>query len=107
VIGIFNVTPQVVTLGASYLRIMTMCYVFLAMSMVLASALNGAGDAVSPMVILAATFLGVRIVLAYLLPTFFGLGTTGIWIAVSVAYVFQGIAMAVRFRAGRWKSRLV
>jgi putative MATE family efflux protein len=107
VIGIFNRTPQVVTLGSAYIRITTLSYAFLAMSIVLANALNGAGDAVSPMIILAVTFLGIRIALAYLLPNLFGLRTTGIWIAVSASYAVQGIAMAVAFRAGNWKRRRV
>jgi len=107
VIGIFNRTPQVVALGSEYLRVRTLSYVFLAMSMIMASGLNGAGDSVSPMIILAVTFLGIQITLAYLLPTLTGLQTMGIWIAIAIAYAFQGIVMAVRFRTGRWKRRRV
>ena len=107
VIGIFNRTTQVVTLGSEYVRVRTLSYVFLAMSMVMSSALNGAGDTVSPMIILAVTLLGILTSLAVLLPRLMGLQIMGVWIAITAAYVFQGIAMAVRFRTGRWKRREV
>ncbi len=107
VIGIFNRTTQVVTLGSEYVRVRTLSYVFLAMSMVMSSALNGAGDTVSPMIILAVTLLGILTSLAVLLPKLMGLQIMGVWIAITAAYVFQGIAMAVRFRTGRWKRREV
>lgn len=103
VIGIFNRTPQVVTLGSEYIRVRTLSYVFLAMGLVMASALNGAGDAVSPMIILAVTLLGIQITLAFLLSKLMGLQTMGVWIAIAAAYTFQGIAMTIRFHAGRWK----
>jgi Na+-driven multidrug efflux pump len=107
VIGIFNRTPEVVKLGSQYIRIRTLSYVFLAMSLVMANALNGAGDAVSPMIILAVTHLGIQITLAFLLPKLMGLQTMGVWIAIATGYAFQGIAMAIRFRAGRWKRHKV
>lgn len=107
VIGIFNRTTQVVTLGSEYVRVRTLSYVFLAMSMVMSSALNGAGDTVSPMIILAVTLLGILTSLAVLLPRLMGLQIMGVWIAITAAYVFQGIVMAVRFRTGRWKRREV
>jgi len=55
------------------------------------------------MIILAVTLLGIQITLAFLLSKLMGLQTMGVWIAIAAAYTFQGIAMTIRFHAGRWK----
>ncbi len=102
----FNKTPQILSIGSGYLRIRTLSYFFLAMGMVMAMALNGAGDTVTPMIILAVTLLGIQIPLALYLPKLLN-STLGIWPTIAVAFVVQGLAMAGWFRLGRWKKKQV
>lgn len=105
VIEIFNTQSQIVEHGSRYLRLRSATYMFLALGMVLASALNGAGDTLYPMLILAVSLLGVQLPLAYRLPGAMGGDPLGIWLAIAAAFTVQGIAMAAWFAVGRWKRK--
>jgi Na+-driven multidrug efflux pump len=45
----------------------------------------------------------IQISLAYLLPHYFGLGITGIWIAVIIGIIIQAILLTLMYRSGTWK----
>ena len=107
VIRIFNGNPQIVAVGAVYLRMRTFGYLFLALAMVMTGALNGAGDTLTPMIILGVSLLAVQVPLALVLPLFTAEGTMGIWLAILIAQVIQGVALAGWFVTGRWKTRKV
>ncbi len=106
-IGLFNHSPAIVEHGAAYLRVRVATYLFLAVALVMASALNGAGDTVFPAIVLAATLVAVQIPLAVLLPRLLGGDPLGVWLAVSTAFLLQGLAMAGWFLRGRWKQKVV
>jgi putative MATE family efflux protein len=107
VIRVFNGDPAVVALGASYLRIRVASYLFLAPALVIASAFNGAGDAVTPMVMRALGLLVVQIPAAILLPRLWGAGAVGVWVAIALASLVQGGGLAASFATGRWKRARV
>jgi putative MATE family efflux protein len=107
VIRAFNDGPEIVAVGSSYLRVRVMGYLFLGLGLVMASALNGAGDTVAPMVILAVTLVGVQVPLALVLPPLLGGRPLGVWIAITAAFVLQGSAMGIWFLRGRWKQQRV
>jgi putative MATE family efflux protein len=107
IIGVFNQTPGILEIGSEYLRIRVAGYLFLAAGLVLANALNGAGDTVATMTILFGALLGIQLPLAYLLPRLMGGNPMGIWLAITTATAVQGLAIILWFRAGRWKQRRV
>jgi Na+-driven multidrug efflux pump len=107
VIGLFNRTPGILEIGSEYLRVRVAGYIFLALGLVLASALNGAGDIVATMIILSISLLGIQLPLAYFLPRLLGGDALGIWLAITVATAVQGLVMVFWFRSGRWKQRRV
>jgi putative MATE family efflux protein len=107
IIYVFNNNPEVIREGVSFLRIVTLSYVFLAMGIVLHQSLHGAGDTVPPMIITAISLLGVRIPLALFLPKFFPLNTQGIWLAYALSTVLEGSVVAFWFKAGRWKRKKI
>jgi Na+-driven multidrug efflux pump len=45
----------------------------------------------------------IQIPLGYFLPQHFGLGITGIWIAVIVGIIIQAILLGMMYRSGSWK----
>jgi len=107
IISVFNTNPNVLYQGASFLHIVTLSYVFLAMAIVLHQALNGAGDTLSPMVITGIAVLGLRIPLAMVLPRLFDLSTSGIWLAMALSTALEGSVVAFWFRSGRWKKKKI
>ena len=103
----FNREPEVVHIGARYLRIVSPFYIFAALGIVLGRALNGAGDSMSPMVITILSLWGLQVPLAILLSRIWQPPTQGIWWAIATAFVVQGLLIAGWFETGRWKHRRV
>jgi len=45
----------------------------------------------------------IQIPLGYFLPQYFGLGITGIWIAVIIGIIIQAVLLGIMYRNGSWK----
>jgi Na+-driven multidrug efflux pump len=102
----FNSEVEVIQVGARYLRIISPFYVFTAAGIVLGRSLNGAGDSLTPMIITVLT-LGLQVPLAVLFSHLWHPATQGIWWAIVVATVLNGILVAAWFQTGRWKRTRV
>lgn len=94
--------PTVVEIGAVYLQFLSPTFGFIAFSLILGRALNGAGDTLSPMVITLASQVGVGLGLVILLSHFIGLN--GVWLGIALSNVVQGVVMWLWYRTGRWKA---
>lgn len=102
-LGIYTTDPDVIRLGE-------MCLIFIAfaqplqcISVVVASALRGAGDTRATLVF---TFVGIwviRVGIGYLLGIVFHLGLFGMWLAWYGDFCARAALIALRFRAGKWK----
>ena len=101
-VGIFTPDTTVIEIGAIYLQFLSPTFGFIAFSLILGRALNGAGDTRSPMVITLVSQVGVGLGLVILLSHFIGLN--GIWLGIALSNVVQGIVMWLWYRTGRWKS---
>jgi len=101
-IGLFNADPQVVETGATMLRWVAPTFVFLAFSVVLGNAMNGAGDTLLPLVVVAVAVLVVRVPLALGLSAAWN-SADGVWAALAISSVLQGLLYAGAFLSGRWK----
>ena len=93
---------ETVRLAVAYLRIAIWSEPFLALGMVLTGALQGAGETKTPTLLTAATMIGLRLPLAWLLATQLGLGAVGGWWAMTLTTIVQGLLTFVIFRQGRW-----
>jgi putative MATE family efflux protein len=102
--GIVSRDASVLDETARYLRITMLVEPFMAVSVVLAGCLQGAGDTKGAMVVIVTALWGIRLPLAYLLAVTMGYGAPGVWIAMAVSMFFQSIGMTLRFRQGRWKE---
>jgi Na+-driven multidrug efflux pump len=105
---------EVIPLAARLLRIVAYAMLPLAVSMVLAGALRGAGDTRWPLAFTVIGLLLIRVPLAlWLAPpelsifgTEFhgaGLGAAGAWYAAVIDIYVRGILMAARFLHGGWQ----
>ena len=102
---IFTDDLGVIEIGSDFLQWLSPTFGFIAFSLVLGKALNGAGDTFSPMMITLAAQLGVGLVLVILLSHYIGL--KGVWIGIALSNVVQGGAMWLWYRTGRWKTKKV
>jgi len=93
--------------GAQVLRALAIGYLAMAWNYVFDAAQAGAGDTLSPMVVNLIALWLVQVPLAYLLARGAHLGARGIWVALSLGWVFQAMLMWLRFRQGRWKLKRI
>jgi putative MATE family efflux protein len=96
--------PRVINEGRDYLRIIALCEIFLGFEIVLEGAFAGAGYSLPPMLV-SVPLTWLRIPLAAWLSGPCGMGSTGIWWAISLTTGLKGVLIAVWFKAGTWKPK--
>jgi len=74
----------------------------MAWGVILAGALNGAGDTRGVMWIVALSVWLVRLPVSFFLAIVFGMGATGVWWAMNLSLVFQALLLSRRFLKRRW-----
>ena len=107
IVAIYTSDPVIAADAVACLRIVSLGFLFFAYGMVLTQAFNGAGDAWTPTWINVGCFWVWQMPLAYFLALNFGLGPTGVYWAVTIAFSTLAIVSAVIFRRGRWKLKRV
>jgi MATE family, multidrug efflux pump len=107
IVGIYTTDAEIARSATACLRIVSLGFVFYAFGMVLTQSFNGAGDTWTPTWINVGCFWLWEIPLAWLLALRRGLGPTGVYIAVTIAFSTVAVVSAVLFRQGRWKKKRV
>jgi putative MATE family efflux protein len=107
VIRIFNSQPDMVEIGAKFLRIQIASYMLNGLMIVLMNCLNSVGDTLVSLIIDLVTMWGVRVPLAYFLPRITTLGVYGVRWALVADTVSSAIVFVLYFRAGLWKRKKV
>jgi putative MATE family efflux protein len=104
IIRLFTPDPAVVAQGGACLRIVAAGFAFYAYGMVVLQAFNGAGDTRTPTWVNLACFWLSELPLAYLLSRATGLGTHGVYIAITFAFSSSALVSIILFRRGTWKK---
>jgi len=104
IVRLYTTDPEVVATGALALRVMALAQPFMAVNFVTAGALRGAGDTRWPLYATAVGIWGVRVCLGYALGVAAGFGLAGAWAGMAADQATRATVLALRFRAGHWKS---
>jgi putative MATE family efflux protein len=104
IVSLFTADPAVRNIATRCLRIVAAGFPFYAYGMVITQAFNGAGDTWTPTWLNFGIFWVWEIPLAYVLATTGGLGPTGVFIAIAVAFSTLAVVSALLFRRGRWQG---
>jgi len=107
IIRIFNTEPDLVDLGATFLRIATAQYLMMGLVTVFQQCINIAGDTMIPMAIMLLNMWLVQVPLAFLLPRFTGLGVYGVRWAIVAGTFTAAIIYTIYFASGRWKNKKI
>lgn len=103
-VGLFTHDPDVIRAGSSYLRIVSIAQLFMALEMVFQMGMEGAGYT-APGMIASVVLTVLRLPLALVLRG--PLGVAGIWWSISATAIGRGAAVGWIWRLGRWKLREV
>jgi MATE family, multidrug efflux pump len=106
-IELFSSQAEVIAYGVRCLRIVAVGFLFYGYGMALTGAFNGAGDTRTPTLINFFCLWMLEIPLAWILAYPVGLGPTGVFTSVSVAFSVLALVSAVMFKRGRWKVQRV
>jgi putative MATE family efflux protein len=107
IIGVFTNDAQVHQTGTLALRIIASGYTFYGIGMVMAQALNGAGDTKTATLINLFGFWLFQIPFAFILAKWLNMGAVGSFISIPVAESFMAVAAYIFFKKGKWKSVVV
>lgn len=104
---IYRLTPETTTLALQVIRYhAVMCIVAWIPSFTLPNTLRAAGDVVWTMVIAIVSMWIFRIGTAYFFSNVFHLGLIGIWIAMTIDWMFRGICYELRYHSGKWEAAM-
>ncbi|QSQ12330.1 MATE family efflux transporter [Myxococcus landrumensis] len=106
-VGTFSTDAAVRDHASHALRIVSGGFLFYAFGMVLTQSFNGAGDTATPTIINIFCFWLLELPLAWVLSGPAGMGPSGVFLALSVAFSMVAIISAILFRRGAWKLRTV
>jgi putative MATE family efflux protein len=106
-IRIFSADPEVIPYGVRCLRIVAAGFLFYGYGTVLTSSFNGAGDTRTPTLINLGCLWALELPLAWVLAYPVGLGPTGVFTSVSVAFSALALVSALVFKQGRWKTQRI
>ena len=101
-LGLFTNSSAVQIAGIGALAVVGLGQPAQAVIFALGGALRGAGDTRFPLIASVVSWFLIRLPLAYVLGFPFGMGLTGIWLAVTVDYFVRAALLALRFRSGAW-----
>lgn len=102
--AVLSPDPLVRELTHLYLRFNMLSQPFMALSVCLAGALEGAGDTLGTMKTVLLPLWTIRIPLAFFLALATPLGASGVWLAMVISMVIQCLLIIDRYRKGHWQT---
>lgn len=94
---------EVLQIGKTFLIIIGLSEPLHAVTITLSRTMQGAGYTKHPFLVTFVSWLLIRVSLSYLLALVFGLGSTGVWIGISISTAISGILSIIVFKRGHWK----
>lgn len=105
-IRLFIQEPEVVKIGASYLRIVGSCYVFFAIIFVVNGVINGSGHTLATTAFSLISLWVVRVPLAAYLSERME-SVEGVWWAIVASFAASMLVSLAYYMSGRWKRSVV
>lgn len=99
----FSSTPEVQMLTVGVLRMIAFFQPCSAITQVIESALQGAGDTRYPMFLTLFGIWGIRVCIGYFLGIICGFGLIGVWTAYIIDISVRGFLLLRRFNGGKWQ----
>jgi len=102
--GLLSPNKTVVSESVRYIYIALLSEPVMAWGVILAGALNGAGDTRAVMWIIGASVWLVRLPLSFLLAIIFGFGASGVWWSMNISLICQAFLLSRRYFQRKWLS---
>ncbi|WP_300276684.1 MATE family efflux transporter [Peptacetobacter sp.] len=106
IISLYNPDKQIVDLGARILIMVSLIQVPQGSQFIVSGILRGAGDTRATAIIITITTLLLRPSLAIIMVNIFHLGLEGAWLALIADQLLRSLLVLIRFRSGKWITKL-
>jgi putative MATE family efflux protein len=100
---VFTTDREVIAHGVRCLRVISLTYMFIGLSIIMAASFQGAGRGLPALAISALRLIALAVPAAYVLSALVGL--QGVWFAIAGSSVLAGLLSAAWFAAGTWRRR--
>lgn len=108
ILPMYHLTEQTAHLTTQMLLCHTISAVLIwPLTFDLPASMRAAGDVTFAMVVSIVSMWVFRIGAAYLLAQWIGMGAIGVWLAMSVDWLFRAVVFAIRWFKGKWKLKKV
>lgn len=108
ILPMYHLTEQTAYLTTQMLLCHTISAVLIwPLTFDLPASMRAAGDVTFAMVVSTVSMWVFRIGAAYLLSQWLGMGAIGVWLAMSVDWLFRAVVFAIRWFKGKWKLKKV
>jgi putative MATE family efflux protein len=101
---IFSNDPEVIKYGILFCKFAAVIQIPLALTLVLAGSLRGAGQTRWVMYSTVVGAWGFRVTIAYILGWHFGLGIFYIWLAMPIDWTVRAVMLYLRYSRGKWSQ---
>ena len=105
IMRLFTTDSEVIAIGREYLLLITLFYIFHALMNTYNGLLRGSGATLFPMIISIVSLWIIRIPLAYLFSSRWGVN--GIWWSIVTAWVLGFVATYTYYRMNSWKRKAI
>ena len=102
--AVFGARDDVQTLAGVAVRLAALELPTMAIYLICSSALRGAGDTRSPMIVSLIGAVFFRVSVVYLLVMVFKLGLAGVWLGTAIDWAGRALVVSLLYRGGRWKT---
>jgi putative MATE family efflux protein len=103
-INLFTQNTDVINYGIGFMHIVSLYLIFISITTSLTGVFRGAGDTLPPM-FSALLKLALLWILALLFANRLGMGVTGVWWAMFVAYGIETLVIVIWYKAGAWRKK--
>ena len=103
-VGIYQASEATTKMAVEVIRWhATLAVFFWIPSFTLPNTLRAAGDVIWTMVIAIVSMWTFRIGTAYIFSYYFNMGLLGVWIAMTIDWIFRAICYVVRYKGTKWE----
>lgn len=105
ILSVYNLSLDTTTLALQIIIYHSICCCIIwPASFALPNAIRAANDVKYTMIISIISMWTWRIGFSFILAKYFGLGVLGVWIAMTIDWLFRAICFVIRFASGKWKQ---
>ena len=107
-VKVYNLSPEAAGYTRQIILYHSICdAIFWQPSFTLPNALRAAGDVNFTMIVSLVSMWTFRIIMSYVLGSWLGMGVFGVWVAMTIDWLFRAAAFIWRYRGHKWENQKV